>query len=179
MVSAFALLGLLVGVAGDALGLDPDHIRMAGAVLLMAFGVVMLTPPLKERFTHLMAPMATGAHNASSRFHTGSLGGAFMVGGLLGMVWSPLLGAHADQCLDDRRHREGRDPRDGGAGRFWLGCGHRTGGSRLRLPRRFRTRSWLGHGEYGPCQAWLRCVGAAAWSRTAAVSSSKLSTTKS
>lgn len=92
MVSAFALLGLLVGVAGDALGLDPDHIRMAGAMLLMAFGVVMLTPPLNERFTHLMAPMATGAHNASSRFHTGSLGGAFMVGGLLGMVWSPCSG---------------------------------------------------------------------------------------
>ena len=30
MVSAFALLGLLVGVAGDALGLDPDRIRIAG-----------------------------------------------------------------------------------------------------------------------------------------------------
>lgn len=92
MVSAFALLGLLVGVAGDALGLDPDHIRMAGAVLLMAFGIVMLVPDLNERFTQLMAPMASGAHNASSRFHAGSLGGAFMVGGLLGMVWSPCSG---------------------------------------------------------------------------------------
>jgi cytochrome c biogenesis protein CcdA len=92
MVSAFALLGLLVGVARDAVGLDPDHIRIAGAGLLMAFGVVMLVPPLNERFTHLMAPMASGAHHASSRFHAGSLGGAFMVGSLLGMVWSPCSG---------------------------------------------------------------------------------------
>lgn len=92
MVSAFALLGLLVGVAGDALGLDPDHIRMAGAVLLMAFGVVMLVPRLNERFTQLMTPVASGAHNASSRLDAGSLGGAFVVGGLLGMVWSPCSG---------------------------------------------------------------------------------------
>lgn len=92
MVAAFALLGLLVGVAGDALGLDPDHIRMAGAVLLICFGVVMLVPWLNERFTNLMAPMASGANQASSRFNTGSLGGAFAVGGLLGMVWSPCSG---------------------------------------------------------------------------------------
>lgn len=92
MVTAFAALGLLVGVAGDALGLDPDHIRMAGAVMLILFGVVMLVPWLNERFTHLMAPMASGANQASSRFHAGSLGGAFAVGGLLGMVWSPCSG---------------------------------------------------------------------------------------
>jgi len=92
MVSAFALLGLLVGVAGDALGLDPDHIRVAGALLLIAFGVVMLVPALNERFTHLMAPIATGANSASARFDAGSLGGAFVIGGLLGMVWSPCSG---------------------------------------------------------------------------------------
>ncbi len=92
MVSAFALLGLLVGVAGDALGLDPDHIRLAGAVMLIAFGVVMLVPRLTERFTFLMAPLATGASGATARFNAGSLGGAFAIGGLLGMVWSPCSG---------------------------------------------------------------------------------------
>lgn len=92
MVSAFALLGLVVGVAGDALGLDPGHIRIAGAVLLMVFGVVMLVPRLNERFTHLMAPLASTANSASTRFDAGSLGGAFVVGALLGMVWSPCSG---------------------------------------------------------------------------------------
>jgi cytochrome c biogenesis protein CcdA len=92
MVAAFASLGLLVGVAGDALGLDPDHVRMAGAALLIAFGLVMLVPWLNEHFTQLMAPLATSADSASARFDAGSLGGAFAMGGLLGMVWSPCSG---------------------------------------------------------------------------------------
>ena len=92
MVAAFALLGLVVGVAGDALGLQPDHIRLAGAVMLMAFGVVMLVPWLSERFTRLLTPMASRAHGATARLDAGSLGGAFATGGLLGMVWSPCSG---------------------------------------------------------------------------------------
>ena len=92
MVAAFALLGLVVGVAGDALGLQPDHIRLAGAVMLMAFGVVMLVPWLTERFTRLLTPMASRAHGATARLDAGSLGGAFATGGLLGMVWSPCSG---------------------------------------------------------------------------------------
>ncbi len=92
MVAAFALLGLLVGVAGDALGLDPGHIRLAGAVLLIGFGLVMLVPRLNARFTELMTPLASGANGATARFNAGSLGGAFAVGGLLGMVWSPCSG---------------------------------------------------------------------------------------
>jgi len=92
MVGAFALLGLLVGTVGDALGLDPDHVRVAGAVLLIAFGLVMLVPALNERFTNLISPMASQANLASARFDSGSLTGAFAIGGLLGMVWSPCSG---------------------------------------------------------------------------------------
>jgi cytochrome c biogenesis protein CcdA len=92
MVGAFALLGLLVGTAGDALGLDPDHVRVAGAVLLIAFGLVMLVPALNERFTNMISPMASQANLAIARFDSGSLTGAFAIGGLLGMVWSPCSG---------------------------------------------------------------------------------------
>lgn len=92
MVAAFALLGLLVGMAGDALGLDPDHIRLAGAVLLIGFGMVMVVPRLNSRFTELMTPLASGANGATARFNAGSLGGAFAIGGLMGMVWSPCSG---------------------------------------------------------------------------------------
>jgi len=60
--------------------------------MLIGFGLVMLVPSLNLRFTQWMAPMASGAHGASSRFQAGSLGGAFAIGGLLGMVWSPCSG---------------------------------------------------------------------------------------
>lgn len=92
MVATFATLGLLVGVAGDALGIDPDVIRLVGAWLLITFGLVMLVPALNDRFTRSFTPLASGAHSATMRLDSGSLGGAFATGGLLGMVWSPCSG---------------------------------------------------------------------------------------
>ncbi len=92
MVAMFAAMGWLVGVAGDALGLEPELIRVVGAWLLISLGVVMLVPALNAIFTRLVTPLATGAHSATTRLDTGSLGGAFATGGLLGMVWSPCSG---------------------------------------------------------------------------------------
>ena len=92
MVASFALLGVLVGALGDALGIDSDTIRIAGAVLLIAFGIVMLVPALNNRFTQLMTPLAGFANQASSRVEGRSLVGAFALGALLGMVWSPCSG---------------------------------------------------------------------------------------
>lgn len=92
MVAMFSILGLLVGVAGDALGLDPDLIRLIGAWLLIGFGLVMLIPALNEQFTRLVTPLASGANSATTKLDSGSLGGAFFTGALLGMVWSPCSG---------------------------------------------------------------------------------------
>ncbi|MEW6590942.1 MAG: cytochrome c biogenesis protein CcdA [Pseudomonadota bacterium] len=92
MVTSFALMGLLVGALGDALGIDSDSVRFAGALLLIAFGVVMLVPALNNRFTRLMTPLAGFANQASSRVQGSSLPGAFLLGALLGMVWSPCSG---------------------------------------------------------------------------------------
>lgn len=92
MVASFAVMGVLVGAVGEALGIDSDTIRVAGALLLIAFGVVMLVPALNNRFTLLVTPLSTAANNASSRVNSGSLAGAFALGALLGMVWSPCSG---------------------------------------------------------------------------------------
>jgi cytochrome c biogenesis protein CcdA len=48
MAASFAGIGMLVGAAGPALGLDGDHVRVAGAVLLIAFALVMLVPAWSE-----------------------------------------------------------------------------------------------------------------------------------
>lgn len=92
MVASFAIMGMLVGALGDALGIDSDTIRVAGALLLIAFGVVMLVPALNNRFTLLITPLSSFANQASSRVDGGSLVGAFALGALLGMVWSPCSG---------------------------------------------------------------------------------------
>ncbi len=92
MAASFAGIGLLLGALGPALGIDGDSVRTAGAVLLIAFALVMLVPALNERFTQLVMPIASSAQAASSRIDGGSLWGALLLGGLLGLVWSPCSG---------------------------------------------------------------------------------------
>lgn len=92
MATSFALIGMVLGLLGPALGIDGDSVRLAGAVLLIGFGVVMLVPRLNERFTKLVTPLANSANNASARLKPDSLWGALLLGGLLGLVWSPCSG---------------------------------------------------------------------------------------
>lgn len=92
MAASFAAIGLFLGALGPALGVDGDSVRSAGALLLIAFAAVMLVPALGERFTQWMLPLATSANAASSRLQSASLSGAFLLGGLLGLVWSPCSG---------------------------------------------------------------------------------------
>lgn len=92
MASAFALIGLLVGTLGPAIGLDADHVRVAGAVLLIMLSLVFWIPAWSERFAQWAMPLATSAQQASAGLDAGSLKGAFLLGGVLGLVWSPCSG---------------------------------------------------------------------------------------
>lgn len=92
MALSFAAIGLVLGALGPALGIDSESVRNFGALLLIAFAVVMLVPALSRHFTELMSPIASRANAASSRLDGGSLGGALLLGGVLGLVWSPCSG---------------------------------------------------------------------------------------
>jgi cytochrome c biogenesis protein CcdA len=92
MTLSFAGIGMVLGSLGPALGVDSDTVRTAGAALLIAFALVMLIPALGERFTRWMLPIASSANAASARLDSGSLLGAFLLGGVLGLVWSPCSG---------------------------------------------------------------------------------------
>ena len=92
MAVSFALIGILLGALGPALDIDSDSVRIFGAWLLISFGLVMLIPALNRRFTEWMLPIASGANAASARLDGSSLSGAFMLGGVLGLVWSPCSG---------------------------------------------------------------------------------------
>ena len=92
MAITFTLIGLLVGGLGGSLSLAPDDVRRVGAWLLVAFGVVIGVPALERRFSNLMTPLASSANAASARLDGGALTGAFALGGLLGLVWSPCAG---------------------------------------------------------------------------------------
>lgn len=92
MASSFALLGLFLGILGEQLGLDIDTFRTIGGTLLLVLAGVMLVPSFNERFTLLMTPLSSGAQSVSSRLSGSTLGSAFLLGGVLGLVWSPCSG---------------------------------------------------------------------------------------
>jgi cytochrome c biogenesis protein CcdA len=92
MATSFSLIGLVLGSLGPALSIDSESVRQFGAVMLLLFGVVMLVPYLNQRFTEIVMPIASSANAASSRLDSNSLVGALLLGGLLGLVWSPCSG---------------------------------------------------------------------------------------
>jgi cytochrome c-type biogenesis protein len=92
MTLSFALLGVLIGSLGDVLGLNPEAVRTGAALMLIAFGLTQLIHRLNELMTRWISPLASSATQASSSLNSSSLGGAFLLGGLLGLIWSPCSG---------------------------------------------------------------------------------------
>ena len=90
LVVAFTAAGLLV--AGAASAFDADAIRGVSAVLLIAFGMVLASARLKERFAALSSPLSNALNNATARFSPRGPSGQFLLGILLGAVWTPCSG---------------------------------------------------------------------------------------
>lgn len=92
MTLSFSVLGVVIGLFGTALGLSPENVRTFAALMLIVFGFTMVIPHLNERLTNLISPLASSANQASASLETASLKGAFLLGGLLGLIWSPCSG---------------------------------------------------------------------------------------
>ena len=88
---SFSLLGVTVSLASRAFGFDPNIARVAGGILLLVFGLLLLIPHAQESFSRLLAPLATKAGGAIPG--NTSLWGNFLTGTILGAVWSPCSGA--------------------------------------------------------------------------------------
>lgn len=92
MSLAFVTLGLGVAAAGRNLGLTPDMVTQAAAVLMVLFGLVLLVPQLNAGFATATAGLAARADNGMNQIDQGGLGGQMLGGVLLGAVWSPCVG---------------------------------------------------------------------------------------
>lgn len=87
---SFVTIGLLVAVAGHAIGLNEDVFRNIAAVLMLAVGGMLAVPSLQNRLAVASGPIANWAdHQFGPHRHGLS---QFGVGMLLGAVWSPCVG---------------------------------------------------------------------------------------
>jgi cytochrome c biogenesis protein CcdA len=93
MSLSFVALGLSVAVAGRAVGIDEGTIAQGGAVLMIAFGLVLTIPRFSAVFATATAGVAAGADSRMMELN-GRDGwkGQAIGGALLGAVWSPCVG---------------------------------------------------------------------------------------
>lgn len=89
---SFTLLGVLLTAFGAALGLDADTFRAAGAVLVLAVGVLLISGRLQAQFARLTSGIEGAGATLLARFSFDGLAGQFALGVLLGIVWTPCVG---------------------------------------------------------------------------------------
>lgn len=89
---SFTIVGIFLATLGASLGLDPDTFRLVGAAILAVFGLVLLVPRLQDLFARASAVLSDSGSQLLARVTLGGLAGQFLVGALLGVVWSPCVG---------------------------------------------------------------------------------------
>jgi cytochrome c-type biogenesis protein len=89
---SYAVVGSLLAWAGSALGVDTEVFRIAGALLLAALGVVLLSGAAQRWFASATSGMAVAGNGLLSRMRLDGIRGQFVIGLVLGVVWSPCVG---------------------------------------------------------------------------------------
>ncbi len=89
---SFTAVGVFIATIGASIGIDQEAFRTIAALLLIIFGVVLLSGTLQERFASVTAGISGSGNNLLSKVSANSLFGQFILGLLLGIVWSPCVG---------------------------------------------------------------------------------------
>ncbi len=92
MSASFVALGLGVTVLGQSIGLTPETISDAGAVLMVLFGLILVTPRLSAGFATATAGISSQANAGMEMLDRSGASSQFIGGLLLGAVWSPCIG---------------------------------------------------------------------------------------
>jgi cytochrome c-type biogenesis protein len=89
---SFVVIGLFMATIGFAAGLDSGVFRPVSAVLLIAVGTLILVPRLGAQAVAAGGPVSNWVEGQFGGFAARGLSGQFLLGLLLGAVWSPCVG---------------------------------------------------------------------------------------
>ncbi|HEX5126208.1 MAG TPA: cytochrome c biogenesis CcdA family protein [Rhodocyclaceae bacterium] len=92
MTLSFTLIGVLIASLGVSLGIDQTIVQQLAAAMLIAMGVLLLSSTLQARFATVMSSISNAGQTLASRISLDGLAGQFVLGSLLGVVWSPCVG---------------------------------------------------------------------------------------
>ena len=89
---SFTLLGLLLALVGFGLGIDAGTFRLIAALIMVLLGAVLLVPSWQARLAVAAGPVSGWADRQSADLAVSGMAGQFVIGLLLGAVWSPCVG---------------------------------------------------------------------------------------
>jgi cytochrome c-type biogenesis protein len=77
---SFASIGIFLATVGASIGLEPATFRVAGAVMLGVFGVILLVPALQNILARATSTLSNSGSQVLSRVTMDGLTGQFIVG---------------------------------------------------------------------------------------------------
>jgi cytochrome c biogenesis protein CcdA len=89
---SFTGIGLMLASFGFAAGIDGEAVRAAAAILIIAFGAVLLTPRLYDRVGGALSQASGRLASLFGKTSPDGAGGQLVVGLVLGAVWAPCAG---------------------------------------------------------------------------------------
>ena len=89
---SFTVIGLSLATIGLSIGLDQNVARQGAAVILGVFGVTLLSPRLQALFVTLTSRFGAPTGGWLQGFQAQGWGAQFVVGLVLGLVWTPCVG---------------------------------------------------------------------------------------
>lgn len=89
---SYAVIGTALAFAGSALGTNTEVVRLGGAVVLGLLGLVLMSSFLQQRFASVTAGLGDAGNTLLDRMNLSGLSGQFIIGLVLGVVWSPCVG---------------------------------------------------------------------------------------
>jgi cytochrome c biogenesis protein CcdA len=90
--ASFSGIGIFLATLGASLGFDERVFRNVAALLMILFGLVMLSARLQTMFSRATARFGSTGQRWLSKVRGGTLPGQFAIGLLVGVVWTPCVG---------------------------------------------------------------------------------------
>lgn len=89
---SFAVTGTALASLWQVFDIDPGLLRMGSAILLIVFGLVLLSTRLQQRFASATTGIGNAGNTLAASLNPEGLRGQFILGLLLGIAWSPCVG---------------------------------------------------------------------------------------
>lgn len=89
---SFSAVGMFLSTVGVTLGLSEDAFHNAAAAILVVAGLFLMVPAMQRRLAILAGGTSNAGHALLDRMKLGGAAGQFLIGLVLGAVWSPCVG---------------------------------------------------------------------------------------